>query len=145
MSSGFHLETILLVEHDQAVRSVVQDVLVKAGFEVLVACTGPESLQIEKNRDGAINLLLVDIRLPGTTGPDLGAAFQNLRPDIHVMLISGFPDGALLLLNYGWYFIVKEKIPGVLVERVNDVLHTPRRDQGVYQFLTKPCILGLFQ
>ncbi len=145
MSSAFQLETILLVEHDPAVRSVVQDVLMKAGFEVLVACTAPEALQIEKKRDGPIDLLLVDIRLPGTTGPDLGAAFHTMRPEIHVMLISGFPDGALLLLNYGWYFIVKEKIAAVLVERVNDVLHTPRRDQGTYQFLSKPCLLGLFQ
>ncbi len=143
MSSAFQLEKILLVEHDAAVRSVVQDVLTKAGFEVLVACTGPEALAIERNREGTIDLLLVDIRLPGTTGPDLGAAFQVIRPAIHVMLISGFPDGALLLLNYGWYYIQKTDVSRTLVERVNDVLHTPRRDQGTFKFLAEPSILGL--
>lgn len=137
------LETILLVEDDPAVLSVVEDVLVRAGFEVLVARSAPESLEIEKTFKNKIDLLLVDVRLPGTTGPDLGARFQKLRPDMHVMLISGFPGGDLLLLNYGWYFMQKHVIAQVLVERINDVLHTPKRDQGTDRFLTEPSILGL--
>jgi CheY-like chemotaxis protein len=137
------LETILLVEHDPIVRTVVQDILVEFGFTVLVACSAAESLEIEKGFEGNIDLLLVDVRIPETTGPDLGAALQTLRPQIHVMLISGFPGGDLLVLNYGWYFIQKHAVATGLVERINDVLHTPRRDQGTDRFLTEPSILGI--
>jgi DNA-binding NtrC family response regulator len=135
-------ETILLVENDQAVRSVVQEILAQAGFTVLTADTTNEAVETEKRFEGHIDLLLVDVRIPKTTGPDLAAALQKIRPSMHVMLISGFPGGDLLVLNYGWYFIQKHAVATVLVERINDVLHTPRRDQGTDRFLTEPSILG---
>jgi two-component system, cell cycle sensor histidine kinase and response regulator CckA len=135
-------ETVLLVENDQAVRSAVQEILVHAGFQVLVAGTAAEAFQTEKTFEGDIDLLLVDVRIPQTTGPDLAAALQKVRQSMHVMLISGFPGGDLLVLNYGWYFIQKHAIATVLVERVNEVLHTPRRDQGTDRFLTEPSVLG---
>lgn len=136
------LETILLVENDPTVMSVVQAILQKAGFEVLAAASAAEANETEKGFHGQIDLLLVDVRLPGTTGPELGAALQKERPNMHVMLISGFPSGDLLLLNYGWYYIQQHAIPKVLVERVNDVLHTRRRDQGTDHFLSEPSVLG---
>lgn len=137
------LETILLVENDPDVRVVVYDILTKAGFKVLVARSAPEAIEIQESFAERIALLLVDVRLPTTTGPDLGAILQKARPDMHVMLISGFPGGDLLVLNYGWYFIQKHAVSKVLVERINDVLHTPRRDQGTDRFLTEPSILGI--
>jgi DNA-binding NtrC family response regulator len=137
------LETILLVEHDPIVRAKVQEILVEFGFSVLLACSAAEAFEVETGFEGNIDLLLVDVRIPETTGPDLGAALQKLRPTIHVMLISGFPGGDLLVLNYGWYFIQKHAVATVLVERINDVLHTPRRDQGTDRFLTEPSILGI--
>ncbi len=136
------LETILLVENDQGVRSVVQEILTHAGFEVLLAGSGSESFEIEKGFEGKIDLLLVDVRIPETTGPELAAALQKRRPEMHVMLISGFPSGDILLLNYGWYFMQQQAVPKVLVERINDVLHTPRRDQGTDRFLSDPSVLG---
>ncbi len=135
-------EKILLVEHDSGVRSTVQAILEGAGFQILVAESAHEALEIEQSHKGQIDLLLVDVRLPHTTGPELGAALQRLRPNLHVMLISGFPGGDLLVLNYGWYFIQQHAVAQVLLERINDVLHTPKRDQGTDRFLTDPSILG---
>jgi DNA-binding NtrC family response regulator len=136
------LETILLVEHDPIVRSTVHNILAGVGFEVLIANSAAESWEIEKKFKANIDLLLVDVRVPETSGPELGAALQKVRPNMHVMLISGFPGGDLLVLNYGWYFIQEHAVPTVLVERINDVLHTPRRDQGTDRFLSEPSILG---
>ena len=136
-------ETILLVENDPAVRFTVNGILSAAGFKVIVAEGCDEAFLREKDCKGVINLLLTDVQLPGSTGPDLGKALQDLRPDMHVMLISGFPGGDLLVLNYGWYFIQRDSVATVLVERINEVLHTPRRDQGTDRFLSEPSVLGV--
>lgn len=132
-----------MVENDAAVLSVVQKILSEAGFHVLSAVSSTEALEIEKSTKGNIDLLLVDVRIPETTGPDLAAILQKIRPSMHVMLISGFPGGDLLVLNYGWYFIQQHAVANVLLERINDVLHTPRRDQGTDRFLKEPSILGM--
>jgi hypothetical protein len=59
---------------------------------------------------------------------------------MRVMLMSGFPDGELLLLNSGWHFIEKPFLPDVLVERVNNVLHSPEQSQGEDHFDTTPTL-----
>ena len=67
--------------------------------------------------------------------------FSNLlkerRPEMRVMLMSGYPDGEMLFLNYGWHFIEKPFLAVELVERVNSVLHTPERSQGEDHFDTR--------
>ena len=63
------------------------------------------------------------------SGPDLGEALKKTRPDMHVMLMSGWVTGSLLVLNYGWAYIQKPFVPVKLVQMINDVLHTPNRSQ----------------
>ena len=75
---------------------------------------------------GRIDLLLSDVNMPEMSGPDLGDALKQARPDIHVMFMSGFSGGDLLVLNYGWAFIDKPSVPRQLVEMVNAVLHSDR-------------------
>jgi hypothetical protein len=50
------------------------------------------------------------------------------------MLMSSYPDGNLLVLNYGWAFIQKPFVPKKQVEMINSVLHSPDRSQGSYEF-----------
>jgi hypothetical protein len=57
-----------------------------------------------------------------------------MRPDMHVMLMSGMAGGDLLVLNYGWAFIQKPFVSVKLLEMVNLVLHTPDRSQGAREF-----------
>jgi DNA-binding NtrC family response regulator len=75
--------------------------------------------------------------MPGMTGPELGETLKKVRPDMHVMLMSGFPGGDLLVLNYGWAFIQKPFVPKKLVEMINSVLHMPSRSQGPDQYDTR--------
>jgi FixJ family two-component response regulator len=63
--------------------------------------------------------------MPGMSGPSLGTALKLTRPDLHVMFMSGFPGGDLLVLNYGWSYIEKPFVASKLLEMVNDVLHSP--------------------
>jgi DNA-binding NtrC family response regulator len=133
---GEKLETILVVDDDDAVLNVVVHFLKKAGFVVLQAAGGTDAVRIAAEHAGKIDLLLSDVKMPEVSGADLAEVIKESRPDIHVMFISGFPDGDLLVLNYGWAFITKPFVPSKLVEMINVVLHTPDKSQGARQFDT---------
>jgi two-component system cell cycle sensor histidine kinase/response regulator CckA len=130
-------ETILVVDDNLYVLNVCVAILNKAGFVVLKAASGPEAIAIADGYPGKIDLLLSDVMMPGMPGPDLGVVLKQNRPHLHVMLMSGFPDGHLLVLNYGWAFIGKPFVPQKLVEMINAVLHTPNKSQGSRQYDTR--------
>ena len=65
-------------------------------------------------------------KCPEISGPHLGDALKDARPDIHVMFMSGYMGGELLVLNYGWAFIDKPFVSKKLVEMVNCRSSLPR-------------------
>ena len=85
---------------------------------------------MESCTEGAIHLLLSDVMMPDMSGPVVAQLLQQRRPQMRVMLMSGYPDGNMLLLNHGWHFIEKPYLPSDLVKKVNELLHTPERSQG---------------
>jgi two-component system cell cycle sensor histidine kinase/response regulator CckA len=131
------LETILVVDDMEMVRELVVGILKTAKFQVLQANNGEDAIKVAADHAGRIDLLLSDVQMPGMTGPDLGAALKKSRPDMHMMFMSGFTGGNLLVLNYGWAFIEKPFIPEKLMEMVNVVLHTPDKSQGGRQYDTR--------
>ena len=127
-------ETILVVEDDAAILRLVQAILEEAGFEVLTASSAEKAICVEAQFARTIHLLLSDIMMPDTCGPDLADVLKQRRPEMRVMLMSGYADGAMLVLNHGWHFIQKPFLPAALVRGVIDVLHTKVRDQGTDHF-----------
>jgi two-component system cell cycle sensor histidine kinase/response regulator CckA len=123
------LETILVVDDHELVRQVVVEVLEHANFRVLSAESGPAALKLADQTGMKIDLLLSDVDMPGMSGPDLGEILKKVRPDMHVMLMSGGANGNLLVLNYGWAFVQKPFVAIKLVEMVTDVLHSENRSQ----------------
>jgi two-component system cell cycle sensor histidine kinase/response regulator CckA len=123
-------ETILVVEDDPVVLEVVREILERAGFCVLTAGSGAQAIQSESSTPGTIHLLLSDVMMPDMSGPVVAQRLKKHRPEMRVMLMSGYADGDMLLLNHGWHFIEKPFLPSALVQRVNEVLHTPERSQG---------------
>jgi two-component system cell cycle sensor histidine kinase/response regulator CckA len=131
------LETILVVDDIDAVLKVVVIILETAHFHVLQANSGTSAIKLAADYAGRIDLLLSDVNMSDLSGPELGVALKKARPDMHVMLMSGFGNGDLLVLNYGWAFIDKPFVPKQLVDMVNTVLHTPDRSQGSHHFDTR--------
>jgi DNA-binding NtrC family response regulator len=123
------LETILVVDNDQAVRKAVVSILERANFRVLSANSGVDAINLAEETAGEIHLLLSEVDVPQMSGPDLGQALKMTRPDIHVMLMSGQENGNLLVLNYGWAYIHKPLVATKLVQMVEDVLHSAGRSQ----------------
>jgi two-component system cell cycle sensor histidine kinase/response regulator CckA len=122
-------ETILVVDDNETLLSVVVAILKRANFQVFSADSGTHAIQLAKETGGRIDLLLSDVDMPLMSGPDLGQMLKKTRPDLHVMLMSGGADGNLLVLNYGWAFIQKPFVATKLVEMVMEVLHSPDRSQ----------------
>jgi DNA-binding response OmpR family regulator len=55
---------------------------------------------------------------------------------MRVVLMSGYPGGALLVLNYGWHYVEKPFVPSVLVSKIKDVLCGETREQSTDRFDT---------
>jgi two-component system cell cycle sensor histidine kinase/response regulator CckA len=130
------LETILVVDDTPLVLEAVSLILKNAGFTVLSAASPEEAIKISLDFAGTIHLLLTDVMMPGMSGPDLGNTLVEQRTKLRVMLMTGYADGDLLILNYGWHLIKKPFVPSLLREKVNSVLHTPDRSQGTDHFDT---------
>ena len=129
-------QTVLLVEDNADIRRLVQDTLEEGGFEVLVAADAAAAVEIEGQFPRAIHLLLSDVMMPGISGPELAKKLKQQRPEMRVMLMSGYSKD-WLILNYGWDFIQKPFLPTALMGKVNDVLYSEVRDQGTDHFDTR--------
>jgi DNA-binding NtrC family response regulator len=129
------LETILVVDDEEALLRVVVNILERAGFRVLSASSGTAAIEIAAEDSQKIDLLLSDVDMTPMSGPDLGQLLKKKRPNLHVMLMSGGNNGNLLVLNYGWAYIQEPLVSTKLVEMLTDVLHSADRSQfGGHEF-----------
>jgi DNA-binding NtrC family response regulator len=101
-----HQKTVLVVDDDAAVLKVVSAILAEANYNVLTAGNGSAALQQSRACKSDIHLLLSDFEMAGMNGMDLATQMSRNRPNLKVLLMSGFPDG-MLVLNEGWHYLAK--------------------------------------
>ena len=89
------MATILYAEDDNAMRSFFEKALEKAGHHVIACCDGERALRALKFADGAFDLLLTDIMMPGIDGIELAKHAETLSPGIKIMFITGFAAVAM--------------------------------------------------
>jgi signal transduction histidine kinase/ActR/RegA family two-component response regulator len=82
--------TILVVDDEVSLRSVMRRTLLRAGFEVLLAEDGDRALAVASSHAGHIDLLLTDVVMPGLSGPELARRLREARPEIGVLFVSGY-------------------------------------------------------
>jgi signal transduction histidine kinase/ActR/RegA family two-component response regulator len=84
-------ETLLVVEDEASVRRTMVTTLQRLGYRVLDAGNGPAALQIWTRQRDAIHLLITDAVMPGgLSGLDLADRVLEEKPDLHIILISGY-------------------------------------------------------
>jgi DNA-binding NtrC family response regulator len=118
-------KTILLVDDDPAILKLVSGFLA-GDYKILTASGGAAALQESGDYKGAIHLLLSDFQMPGMSGVDLATKITVDRPQLQVLLMSGFPDG-MLVLNEGWHFLAKPFIASQLRALIVGLI-SPGRD-----------------
>lgn len=83
-------ETILIVDDEPAVARVAQRALEGAGFSVIVAPSAEQAETLAATNE--IDLLLTDVVMPTISGHDLAARVRRLKPDMRVLLMSGYSE-----------------------------------------------------
>jgi PAS domain S-box-containing protein len=118
-------ETILLVEDEEIVRTLVRSVLQAQGYDVLEADHGDEAVRISGSHVGPIHLLLTDIVMPQISGKELAKLLCQLRPEMKVLYMSGYTDDATIhrgVMEPRLAFLRKPFAPDVLVSKVREIL-----------------------
>lgn len=124
-SSQTGTETVLVVEDDAGVRSLVRRLLLTRGYSVLEASHGEEALTLVDESRVAPNLVITDIVMPGMTGRELASRLAVKRPGIPVLLVSGYVDNDSRAV--GWIdsdidFMQKPFAPAGLLNKVREML-----------------------
>jgi DNA-binding NtrC family response regulator len=99
-------KTVLVVDDEPSILAVVSGLLGDDEYNIMTAGTAAQALQQSRDFKGAIDLLLSDFQMPGMSGVDLATSMTLERPQLKVLLMSGFPAG-MLVLNEGWHFLAK--------------------------------------
>ncbi len=85
-------ETILVVEDDASLRSLVHIFLEAHGYTVLEAGSGDSAVHVSRSHKGPVHLLLTDVVMPGMSSGELVRRLLSERPDIRVIYMSGYTD-----------------------------------------------------
>ncbi|HEY6905271.1 MAG TPA: ATP-binding protein [Candidatus Acidoferrales bacterium] len=120
-----HEERVLVVEDDDAVRRMTREFLQLRGYTVLEARGAMDAIQFVESDNGAIDLVLTDVVMPGMKGRELVDRLAKLRPGLKVLYMSAYTEDDAInigILNPGTAFIEKPFGPDDLAGKVRDVL-----------------------
>jgi CheY-like chemotaxis protein len=118
--------TILVVEDEPHVRTVVCEMLKLRGYEVLEAAGPLEGLALFEQHGEQVDLLLTDVIMPVMNGQELYAKIASMRPTIKTLYVSGYTDGKLDetgILPEGVDFLQKPFTPEDLALKVAQILN----------------------
>ena len=113
-------ETVLVVEDEPVVRSVVVEMLHDEGYRVLEAIDGPSGLAALRN-EPTIDLLVTDVGLPGMNGRQLADQARETRPDLKILFITGYAESVAMAEGFllpGMEMITKPFDLDVLSRRI---------------------------
>jgi CheY-like chemotaxis protein len=121
-------QTILIVEDDEAVRSLVREVLLHTGYRVLEAESADAALAVWRKHNAEISLLLTDMVMPGSAnGLDLAQALLRDRPDLPVIYTSGYSTDLFssdVHLQDGVNYLPKPYLSSKLITMLENALET---------------------
>lgn len=122
---SFERCVVLVADDEPGILQLVSYVLTRHGYEVIAAPNGSAALRACQERDGPIHLALLDIVMPGMSGPELSQHLHEIHPNLPVVYMSGYqpeqlPQYAPALKSAN--FIPKPFRPRDIVQRVNETL-----------------------
>ena len=121
-------ESILVVEDESAVRTLIGSLLRQQGYDVLEAPHGDEALRMLEHNGASIHLLVTDLVMPRLGGVDLARCVASRQPGVKVLFMSGYSDDALIRREgvfTGTTFLRKPFTSEALCGKVREVLDQP--------------------
>jgi two-component system cell cycle sensor histidine kinase/response regulator CckA len=122
-------ETILLVDDEEALRSVARRALVRAGYSVIPAVDGPDALRVYMEHTGTpVALVVTDVVMPGLGGRELVGRLKIMSPNLRVLFVSGYTEEGVRkqgVLQPGTEFLEKPFTPEKLLRKIREILDAP--------------------
>jgi two-component system cell cycle sensor histidine kinase/response regulator CckA len=118
-------ETVLVVEDESAILDLIKIMLEQQGYDVRIASTPGEAIQMAEEHNGEIHLLITDVVMPEMNGRDLAKRILSLYPNIKRLFMSGYTDNMIAhhgVLDEGVCFIQKPFSRKDLTTKVREVL-----------------------
>lgn len=119
-------ETILLVEDDDSIRTLMATVLQDQGYHVLVAGDGIQALQQLQLHKGPCHLLVTDVIMPRMKSSVLVEGVKVMQPTARILYMSGYAGETLETsgIHEDTPFLQKPFLPSTLIEKVQEILKT---------------------
>lgn len=89
------LPCLLVIDDDPSMRKLMRLSLEKEGYRVITASNGREGLaQVRANQ---VQLVLLDLKMPGMKGPEIVAELNTSHPDLPIIIVTGYPDSQMMM------------------------------------------------
>ena len=85
-------KSILIIDDEEIIQNILTEVLGLMGFNTISAGSGVEGIDIFKKNKDKIELILLDMFMPGKSGLDTSRELSSVDPNIKIIFMSGFPD-----------------------------------------------------
>jgi len=126
--------TVLVVEDDTNLRRLIVRMLDGGGFETLAAGRAGDGLSLVRQREGAFDLAIIDMVMPGMSGLDLATDLDREYPSLKILYISGYVNSVatdVISRRSPDSMLLKPFSEQALLERVRMLLGiAPRREAG---------------
>ena len=122
------MQTILVIEDDRATRKALQQIFEIEGYIVQTAASGPEGIELFKNKHP--DFVLLDLRMPQMNGQEVCQRLRAESPEVPILILTGSADeiDRVLLLELGADdYVTKPFSPKELMARVRAILRRSRR------------------
>ncbi len=89
-------KTILVVDDEELVRSLVQRRLEALGYDTIAASDGDEGVQVFRDRADEIDLVLLDFAMPRMNGVEAFRELILIKPDVKIIISSGYTENVVM-------------------------------------------------
>ncbi len=113
---------ILVVDDEDVTRQFIVSILQTPQRQILTAASGEEALEIVKQSD--LDLVTLDLVMPGMNGVETFRQIHALRPELPVVMVTGFPDSELMsrALEIGPFTVINKPVDVNHLQKVVDVM-----------------------
>ncbi len=122
---SYNGETILVVEDEPGVRSLIRTILEESGYTVLAAERGKEALELLSKAGASVRLMVTDVVMPEMSGRELADRLAETHPSIKVLYLSGYTNDQIGhdgVIDQGMSFLQKPFLPEMLIRKVGELL-----------------------
>ncbi len=124
-------ETILVVEDNDMVRQVAFEIFLNYGYTVLEAKNGEAAIEICKQHEGPIHLMIADVVMPKMGGRKLAKYLESIRKETKVLYMSGYTEDTIVhrgILPQGMNFLQKPFTHEMIANKVRELLDDRQTD-----------------